>query len=433
MRLFTCIFFSFMLSHSVWGQDSTARFTIHGQTTVVNQSKTAFSAPYSGPNSLETRKENATSLTTTLYAGMRLWKGASLVLNPEIAGGSGLSKTLGIAAAPNGETFRIGSAEPKLYVARLFFRQCIPLTKERVQQSDDINQLKGKIPTRCINLILGKVSIADYFDQNTYSHDPRTHFLSWGLMNNGAWDYAANTRGYTPSFIAEWITPQWEARYGFSLLPTTANGSMMNRDLVNVHAQNLEITHRFSWCSQPGAIRFMVFHNTANMGNYAQSLNAYAGMPSIVATRMNGRTKTGICLNAEQQVSPELGVFLRLGWNDGKNETWAYTEIDHTASGGMVWMGQRWKRPKDAWCFGWVSSGLSKQHRNYLAAGGTGFMLGDGRLNYGLEHFGETYYDASITENFHLTGAYQLALNPGYNRDRKGPVHIFTMRVHYAF
>ncbi len=408
------------------------RFSLHAQTTVVYQNKPAFSAPYSGANSLSPGAEAQTSITATLFAGARLWKGAGIFLNPEIAGGSGLSQALGIANATNGETFRVGSADPKLYLARLYYRQTFDLKPGSHESAGtDFNQLAGKEPTHYAAITLGKVSLADFFDDNRYSHNPRTQFLSWSLMDNGAWDYAANTRGYTVGGVAEWVTPKHELRYALALLPTTANGGTLNSNLGQANAHVLEYTHRHSLAGKPGAVRLLGFFNKANMGSYRNVLADEPTQPKIEDFRIFSCTKWGFGISAEQELTDDLGAFFRASWNDGRNETWVFTEIDHSISGGLCMTGKRWHRPEDNIGFAYVVSGISAAHRDYLAAGGRGFMLGDGALNYGLEHLGELYYSAAVSPgHIWITGGYQLLHNPGYNRDRPGPVSVFSVRVH---
>jgi len=408
--------------------------SVHGQTTVIEQYKPAFSAPYSGPNSLITDKESKTSVTATFYAGVRLWKGASVFVNPELAGGSGLSGALGIAAATNGETFRIGDPAPQIYLGRLYFTQVFALSKDSSYQEDDLNQLGGFMPNRYFSVTAGKVSISDYFDDNKYSHDPRTQFLSWGLMSNGAWDYPANTRGYTPSLVLEYVSPKDELRFGFSLVPKLANGNDMNWNLSKAGAYELEYTRRYSIHNRAGAVRILGFYNTTDMGSYKQALEQAgpAAVPDITATRAYGRSKYGFGINAEQDLTDDLGGFVKASWNDGHNETWMFTEIDHSISAGLVLTGRAWKRPGDHVGLAYVGSGLSKDHRDYLRAGGEGFILGDGYLTYGWEHLAECYYAAElIKDRIFLSGAYQLVLNPGYNKDRQGPVNVFSVRVHF--
>lgn len=406
-------------------------FSFHAQATVVNQFKPAFHANYSGQNSLSTSKESATSITTTLYMGARLWKGASVYFNPEIAGGSGLTQALGIADATNGETFRIGSPAPKIYVARLYYRQVFALSKTKIYQQPDQNQLGEWIPEKYLAATVGKVSAADFFDDNKYSHDPRSQFMSWGLMDNGAWDYPANTRGYTPSVMLEYVTPKHELRYGISLLPLLANGNDMDWDLHHSSSQTIEYTHRHSFRNRPGAIRVLAFYSTTHMGNYREAIQMNPTAPSIVDTRKYGRSKYGFGLNADQEFTDNLGGFFRASWNDGTNETWAFTEIDHSISAGLVLNGTKWKRSDDKVGLAYVASGISKPHRDYLKAGGHGFMLGDGNLNYGWENLAELYYSAALANKLvYITGTYQFLVNPGYNRDRRGPVSVFSIRVH---
>jgi high affinity Mn2+ porin len=431
LPLITC--FHYTLSAQEPDSLKNHRLTIHAQATVINQFKPGFSAPYSGDNSLSNEKESETSITATLYLGVRLWKGASIYFNPEIAGGSGLSGALGIGDATNGETFRVGDPAPKIYPARFYIQQLFALGKEKTYQPSDINQLGMFVPARYLSLTIGKVGIADFFDDNTYSHDPRKEFMAWSFMDFGAWDYPANTRGYTPSAILELISPGHEIRYAISLLPLNANGNDMDWNLKRSASHNVEYVHNHQIGKWKGAVHLLAFFNTTHMGNYRQSINGLLpdSVPDILVTRAYGRSKYGFGISAEQALNKAIGIFFRASWNDGNNETWAFTEIDHSISAGMSWKGQSWKRPDDHIGLGYVASGLSKPHRDYLQAGGKGFILGDGKLRYGWEHLIELYYSAALVkEHLFLSGAYQFLLNPGYNKDRSGPVHIFSIRLH---
>ena len=406
-------------------------FSVHAQTTIINQNKSGFSAKYSGDNSLSTLSESQTSITSTLYAGSRLWNGASAFINPEIAGGSGLSGAEGVAASTNGETFRIGDPAPKIYVARLFFTQRIALSDKTIYQPGDFNQLAEKLPTNYLSVTLGKISISDYFDKNKFSHDPRTQFMSWGLMSNGAWDYPANTRGYTPSIVFEYITPADEFRYAFSLVATVANGETMNWDISKAGSHTIEYTHHYNISGQEGSIRLLSFYTLAHMGNYRQSLALNPINPVIQSVEKYGNSKYGFGINAEQNITNDLGCYFRASWNDGNNETWAFTEIDQSISAGLSLTGDRWKRKNDNIGVAFVVSGISKSHQDYLQAGGKGFLLGDGNLNYAPEQLAEIYYSFELVPNsVYLSGTYQLLVNPGYNKDRSGPVNIFSARLH---
>ena len=407
------------------------RFSIHGQSTVITQYKPSFSAKYSGTNSLVPQSETQMSTTFTLFLGARLWKGASVYFDPEVAGGSGLSGSLGVGASTNGETYRISNAAPSFELARLYFTQVFPLSKETIYQESDQNQLSEKIPVRYISITAGKICVSDFFDLNSYSHDPRTQFMSWALMSNGAYDFPANTKGYTPSIIVQWVTPKNELRYGFSLLPLVANGSVMNWDISRAGSQTLEYTRNYSISGQKGDIRILSYLNVCNMGNYNESIALNPSAPDIKSTRRDGRTKYGFGINAEQALSSDLGAFIRAGWNDGNNETWVFTEIDRTLSIGLSAKGIRWNRPDDNVGLATVVSGLSSAHRNYLQDGGKGFELGDGQLNYSPENLTELYYSFQMSKNISLTGTYQHIINPGYNKDR-GPVDVLSIRVHLA-
>jgi high affinity Mn2+ porin len=407
------------------------RFSFHAQATVITQFKPAFAAKYSGRNSLVANEETKRSITSTLFLGARLWNGASIFINPEIGGGSGLSGSLGVGASTNGETYRIDKPAPEFELARLFFRQIIPLNQQTIYTESDINRAGGRMPANYLSLTIGKICLSDLFDNNRYNHDPRTQFMSWALMSNGAWDFPANTRGYTPSIVAEFVTPNHELRYGFSLVSTTPNGMIMNWNINQAGSHTLEYTYNYEAAGKKGAFRVLSFFTTAGMGNYYQSITLNPVNPDISLNEKNGRTKYGFGINCEQQINNNIGTFFRASWNDGKNETWEFTEIDRSASFGISSTGNRWNRQNDNLGLAYVISGLSAPHRNYLSAGGMGFELGDGNLNYALEQLAEIYYSVELTKSIFMSGAYQFIQNPGYNRDR-GPVNVFSIRVHIA-
>jgi len=425
-----------LLVSKVYGQQSDSlkeeTLSIHVQATTITQVKPAFHAKYTGQNSLIPGSETKLSYTSTFFLCGRLWSGASLTFNPELAGGSGLSGSLGVGASTNGEAYRIDNPSPKLYLARLFFKQYFFLSQDTKYQPGDLNTLAGKVPESYISVILGKISMTDFFDNNGYSHDPRTQFMSWALMSNGAWDFPANTRGYTPSLVIEYVTPKNELRYGFSLVSLVANGMTMNWNIAKASSQTLEYTHNYTIDGNKGAIRLLAFFTSANMGNYDESLALNPSAPNLLATEKYGHTKYGFGINAEQALTKDLGGFLRASWNDGNNESWEFTEIDRSVSLGLSLSGIRWHRQNDNLGLAVVTSGLSAPHRNYLKAGGKGFELGDGNLNYAWEHLAELYYSLEISKSLFLSGACQLILNPGYNIDR-GPVNVFSLKLHMKF
>lgn len=413
-----------------------SRFSLHFQSTIINQYKLPFNAKYSGQNSLSDKEENRISITSTLFAGMRLWKHSSVFINPELAGGEGLSQTLGLAGATNGETFRIGNPKPSIYLARLFFQQLINLNtgKKDVNpnidhfKGEDFNQVEDSISDVYLNFVIGKISIADYFDDNSFAHDPRTEFMNWALMASAGWDYPANTRGYTPSAVVELFSKKWEARAGVSMVPKEANGNIMDENIHKAHSITTELVRNFKLWNKPGTIRFLGFYTTARMGNYIQATNDSA--PDITKTRQYGRTKYGWAINIEQFLNEKSGIFLKYSWNDGKNETWAFTEIDRSLCAGISWF-HLIPKADDNIALAYVVNGISNEHQQYLKKGGLGFMLGDGNLNYGYEHILEFYYKIALKKNnIYLTADYQFILNPGYNKDRSGPVNVFSIRTH---
>ncbi len=416
--------------------DSTANWSLHFQQTVIQQWHNNLRPRYVGDHSLAARENAKLSLTTTVFLGRRLWKGAAVFFNPEVAGGSGLSGATGIAGAPNGETFRIGDPSPQVYLARLYLRQLWALGPAQETDEDDLNQLKGKRPAHYLSLTAGKFSIADYFDQNSYSHDPRTQFFNWSLMSAGGWDYPANVRGYTVGAVLEYVRPGLALRAAASSMPTDANGPTLDFHYGKAQATTVELTKGYSLRGHPGTVRLLGFRNQAAMGSYALAVrDAGPDIPDVTAARADRRTKYGFVVNFEQEINKEIGVFGRFSYNDGHNETWAFTEIDRSLSLGAVSTGARWHRPTDRLGAALVANGLSGAHRAYLAAGGSGFILGDGRLDYGLEYIGEIYYSIDLPRyHLSLSPDYQIVFNPGYNTSRlPGPVHIVGLRVHVEF
>lgn len=411
------------------------RINLHFQTTYIWQYKPSFHSPYKGNNSLTGKEEKQNSITATLFLGIKLWKGAEFYYNPEIAGGSGLSGALGMAGSSNGETFRVGNPSPTLYSARYFIKQSFALGNGKEWQEDDANQLSGYIPKNYLALYLGKFSLGDLFDNNEYSNSPRIQFMNWALMNNGAWDYAANVRGYTYSFSSELKLNSLSFQLSLAALPKEANGEKLNTNFKDSFALavNAEMDKAYSVKGKKGNIRLLVYHNRANMGNYKEAIKM-TGTPDIVATRKTGRTRWGWGINFDQALNKTTGLFGRCGWNDGKNETWAFTEIDRTLSLGLSFKGNSWKRKDDNAGAAIVVNGISKDHQKYLAKGGDGFILGDGALNYSAEAITELYYNLkpSAKTPLWLTADYQFVPHPGYNKDR-GPVHIFSFRVHTEF
>ncbi|PLK43545.1 carbohydrate porin [Emticicia sp. TH156] len=403
------------------------RFNFHFQQTVVTQYQPGVKALYSGTNSFSTKEEAQTSVTSTFFIGVKLGKYTEVYFNPELAGGSGLSKATGIAGFPNGETFRVGNPKPTVYIGRAYIRHYISLSKETETVINGINQLGGQRPVKYLSVVAGKFSLADFFDGNTYSHDPRTQFLNWSLMSNGAYDYAANVRGYTQGIMLEYVSPAFSVRYAAAQVPAEANGARLDKNIGQALSHQVEIEKPFG----NSRLRLLGFINKADMGKY--TLATQMQMPDITATRMYGRTKAGFGVNFEHKFSDDLGLFARYSLNDGHNETWAFTEIDRSLSAGIALQGSKWHRPEDTFGLAVVSNGISKDHQAYLNAGGVGFMVGDGKLNYGSEDIIEVYYRYYLHEDhFWISPDYQFIMHPAYNRDR-GPANVVGARVHVEF
>jgi high affinity Mn2+ porin len=408
------------------------RSGLHFQATIATQAHPSFPALYSGRNSMHTEAESATSVVTDLFAAVRLWPGGAFYFQPELSGGAGLSSTVGVAAFPSGEVYRVGSPKPAVLAARMFLRQMVGLGGGKVAVAPGPNQLGGTRDRDGFTITVGKIAVPDFVDNVPLSNDPHTHFLSWGLFASAAYDYPADTRGYTWGTAADLSIDWWSVRAALVLEPKYANLLPMEWRIDKARGLVGEVEGRFVLGGGKGAARALVFLNDAHMGSYRQALDDPRAGLDVTATRAFGRTKAGFATSANLDVGGGLGVFGRASYNDGTNETWAFTEIDRSVAAGAVQSGERWGRPNDEAGAAVVVSGLSALHRRYLQAGGYGFIIGDGALRYGLETLGEVYYRAAVSREVSLGVNYQPIVNPAFNRDR-GPIHVFTGRVHVAF
>lgn len=343
-----------------------------------------------------------------------------------------MSATNGVAGFPNGEVYRVGDPEPVITISRVFMRQTIALGDTRTNVESQAGQVRGTTPSKRIVITAGKFSIVDIFDANTYSHDPRSQFFNWSIMSACAWDYPANTRGYTYGMVVELIQPQWAVRVASNTVPEEANGPFMDLHYSQAHSETIQVDRAVSMHSRPGVVRLIAYNTFAHMGSYKQAVVQNPTAPDITMTRAYGRTKSGFAVNAEQELTDNIGVFGRLSWNDGQNETWAFTEIDRSLNIGMQLSGSMWQRASDKVGIALVANGLSDPHRQYLASGGYGFIIGDGRLNYGSELIAEVYYSGKLFNNFWVSPDYQFIIDPAYNKDR-GPVHVVGVRGHVEF
>jgi high affinity Mn2+ porin len=402
------------------------------QATSIGQYHGTFRSPYDGPLSLQNRTEADVSLTTTLYFGLRLAKSTQFYFDPEVAGGRGFSGVNGIANFVNGELPRIAAATPTPYIARLYISQDFGFGPDKQTLTSDQNQLGGTRPMTRYSIYAGRFSLTDFFDNNKYTHDPRTQFIGWAVMYAGSWDYPADTRGYTWGIVNEFHTRSWSARYAAAAEPRVANGLRFDRRLFRNRGDTFEEEIDYSPGGRDGAIRFMEYLNHTRSGTYADAIrlaDQTGGVPEVTATRRVGNLKYGFGINIEQALANDIGVFTRLGWNDGKTESFAFTAMDRLASSGISIKGDRWHRPVDTAAAALTVGGLSGVHAVYLARGGLDFNIGDGKLNYGPEMTFESYYSAQVVPWFWVTFDIQHITNPAYNRDR-GPVWVPSLRLH---
>ena len=417
----------------------------HVQNTDIVQGNPGFPAKYSGPNSLNSQGEVQETVTLDLYAGARLRHGAEAHIDGLMWQGFGLSKTFGVEAFPNGDGYKAGTETPNVMVARLFIRQTIGLGGEQEDVSDGALTLAGKQDVSRLTFTLGRFSPLDICDNNTYASDPHTQFMNWAMMGNLAWDYGQDTVGFTTGIAVELNQPKWALRYGFFQMPRDKNGFTGDDrflkwpsggaygPFLRAWAMAAEFERRYSINAHPGAIRFLAWLDEADFASYQAAipiLEANGPGADISAARAY-RYKYGFGLNWEQEIARNIGLFSRLGWNDGDEETWTFTDADYSGSLGLSVKGEAWRRPDDTFGLAGIVSGASRANQQFLEAGGLDILDGDGALNYGLEKVLETYYDFKIWKTLHGALDYQFITGPAFNRAR-GPVSVLGARLHWS-
>lgn len=432
LSVLACLAFLRLAQTARAEQDAPAAspWSLHTQATFVEQFHYGFPSAYEGSNSFTHKAEAEHTFSFTFYLDRKLWSGAELIYNPEIFQGHGLSQTFGIAGFPNGEAVKSGFANLHYNTSRLFVRQNFGLGGEKKSVEGDLNYLAGKIDVNRITLSVGKFAASDFFDDNAFSHDPRTQFMNWALWESAAWDYPADIVGFTAGAVVEWNTPNTTLRYGIFMEPFEANGARLDHHVGHAHGQIVQFDYRYGQNGRRGTVRPFVYLNQANMGLYRAA--APQSYPEDITSTRAYRSKQGAGVSWDQELSDDLGVFARLSWNDGRTESFTFTEIDRSAAIGLSVKGSRWSRADDVLGAAILANGLSSNHRHYLEQGGTGLILGDGRLSYAPEEAVEFYYAFRPQKNLQITPDFQLVRNPGYNTDR-GPVSIFSVRAHFQF
>jgi high affinity Mn2+ porin len=406
----------------------------HAQTTVLPQGYGPIHSPYAGPDSLPGRGQMQATWTSTAFLGVRLWEGGELYFDPELTQGFGINGALGVAGFTNGEAQKAGAPFPKIRAQRYYIKQTFGLGGEQEDIDDGPNQLAGKKDIDRVTVVVGRFAMGDFFDNNSYAHDPRADFMNWAMWESAAWDFPADLPGYTRGAVVELNRKDWAIRGALVEVPSQPNSDILT---FKSGGAVVEFEERHNIFEQPGKLRIGAFGNQGVMGNYQQALGIEATDPNqdinaVMASIRHVNPKYGFYANLEQQLVKDVGLFARASWNDGSNETLSFTDIDRSVSGGLSIKGSFWGRPDDTVGIGGAVNGLSAAHRDYLAAGGIGLIIGDGRLTYSPERIFETYYAYSVRKGMTITADYQLITNPAYNADR-GPVSVFSGRLHGEF
>ncbi|HKD49525.1 MAG TPA: carbohydrate porin [Candidatus Acidoferrum sp.] len=415
----------------------TDRVWLSGQANFIFQTHPPFHAAYSGGNSLSPNYEKATSRVLTLYTGLRVNNSTEFIVDMEEAGGAALSTGLGLAGNTNLDIVRNPSLSKAPYLARGIIHKVFALSQDKIKSDRSSLSLFKELPRRRLEVRFGKFSMVDFFDQNSVGSDTHFQFTNWTVDNNGAYDYAADTRGYTVGVTADFEDRNWGFRFAEALMPKVANGIDLVWKPWEAHAENFEYELRHGVIPRKsGTVRVLGFTNHANMGIYrhaiAQFQSGLVSRPDITNHPWHITRKYGFGINLEQNLARYFTAFGRFGWDNGKTESFAYTEVDQTLAAGLGARGGLWHRRFDRAGVAVVTNGICKDHQIYLADGGLGFLLGDGALRYGRENIVETYYTAHVWRGIYMSPGVQHINNPGYNRDR-GPVTVPTFRLHTEF
>jgi high affinity Mn2+ porin len=403
----------------------------HLQGTEILQGQPGFHDPYSGTNSLHSGDNFRQSTTADLFFGVRLLPGTEVYFNPEYYQGFSFAITRGIAAFPNAQSSKVGKYRGDVFIPHLFLRQVFGFGGEQEQIDSSQLQLASKEDISRFTLTVGKMAVTDQFDNNSYAHDPSSQFLNWAVTDQGSFDYAADSIGYEYGLTLELNQKRWAARWGVFTIPRVSNGLATDGHFLKAWQQVAELEERYELFGHPGKVRFLGYLESANMGSYRATLDNPSLHEDITRTR-RFRYTYGLGINFEQEISKDVGAFLRAGYRDPNYEVWQYTDISRSLSLGLQIKGTTWCRPNDTFGLAEALDGLGHAQRKYFAAGGLGILIGDGKLHYGLENVIETYYNLEVFKGVNLSLDYQLVVNPAYNQDR-GPINIFMARFHFQY
>lgn len=432
------------------------RWNAYGQFTYISSWKNAFPAAYTNlngtPNSLLPDSERSFSGTGTLYFGLKVWNGGEIYFSPDLISTRALSDLKGFGGAiQNFELQKGGSETPIYFTSRVFFKQVFGFGGKRIQLESDPMQLGTTVDSRRLVVRIGKFSVLDLFDKNSYSGDLRRQFFNMGFMTYAAFDFASDARGYTYGFSGEYLHDDWAIRFSHVATPTNPNQLPIDSRIFTYYGQQLELEHKHSLYGQPGAVRILAYRNHENMGKFSDAIAAFELNPNRNATTCTGfnygsgnagapdlcwarkpNDKMGIGINLEQQVMDDIGLFFRGMYSDGKTEVYSYTSTDRSISLGALAQGSRWGRKRDMAGIGFAAGWISNEHAKYLNMGGIDGFIGDGRIRAQPEHVVNVFYSLSLLSSLWVSADYQHISNPGFNADR-GPVNVFGVRVHGEF
>jgi high affinity Mn2+ porin len=414
--------------------DQEKRWDARFQATYIWQQKPSFRAAYSGPNSLLPDREKAYTFSSTAYFGWRPASDLEIWFNPEVVQGVAFSGLHGFGGFPNGEQQKVSGPNPTFYRSRLFLRKTWALDGEDLRMEGKANQFAMGTKRERLVLTAGNLAVTDVFDPNNYAHDARTQFMNWAFLTHGAFDFAADARGYSWGAALEYYRGEWAFRAGRFMQPAQSNGLALDKRIGRRYGDQVEVEHTHQLAGRPGQTRLLLFRNHARMGAFDDAIaiaSAASAIPDLSAVRRE-QSKRGVAFAFEQEVRNDIGVFGRASRHDGRTETYAFTEIDQSVSAGVAIKGRAWSRAEDTLGMAMAVNGLSSAHQRYLAAGGLGAFLGDGALNYSRERIGEIYYSLRLARSAWLSLDYQRIIHPGYNRDR-GPVSVTSARMHLEF
>ena len=403
----------------------------HFQGTEILQGQPGFHAPYSGINSLHPGDNFRQTTTADLFFGVRLLAGTEVYFNPEYYQGFSFGITHGIAAFPNAQSSKVGKYRGDIFIPHLFLRQVWGFGGEQEQIEGSQLQLAEKQDISRFTLTVGRMSVTDQFDNNAYAHDPSSQFLNWAVVDQGSFDFAGDSLGYEQGLTLELNQKRWAARWGIFTVPRVSNGFATDGHYLKAWQQVAELEERYELFGHPGKVRFLGYLESANMGSFAATVHNPSLQEDIARTRRY-RYTYGLGINFEQEITKDVGAFLRAGYRDPNYEYWQYTDISKSLSLGVQIIGTAWCRPNDTFGLAYALDGLGHAQREYFAAGGLGIVVGDGKLHYGLENVVETYYNFEVFKGLNVSLDYQLAVDPAYNRDR-GPINLFMARFHLQY